>query len=131
MTHPTPARTAEGNPLPVDIHVGARVRERREQLHLTQEQLGGVIGCTFQQIQKYERGFNRISCSRLAEISKALEVPPGYFFAGLPGLPDRPGEADPTPAQMLQWAIDSLSPANRRAVWEIVKAAAGIDGGAS
>ncbi|UDF04058.1 helix-turn-helix domain-containing protein [Asticcacaulis sp. AND118] len=69
-------------PNPVDIHVGARVRMRRKFLGLTQEQLADQIGITFQQVQKYERGSNRISASKLHSISVVLQVPVAYFFDG-------------------------------------------------
>lgn len=67
---------------PVDAHVGARLRERRILLSISQEQLGKYVGLTFQQIQKYEKGLNRISCSKLFEFAKFLKVDIGYFFAG-------------------------------------------------
>ena len=73
-----------GKPHPVDIHVGARVRQRRTLLGMSQEKLGGAVGLTFQQIQKYERGANRIGCSRLYEFSKVLDVPIDYFFEEMP-----------------------------------------------
>jgi transcriptional regulator with XRE-family HTH domain len=67
-------------PNPVDISVGKRVRQRRWLLGMTQEELAGEIGIKFQQVQKYEVGANRISASRLWDISKALEVPVSFFF---------------------------------------------------
>ena len=67
-------------PNPVDIHVGKRVRLRRNILHITQQQLGEMLGLTFQQIQKYEKGGNRIGASRLWDISKVLGVPVGFFY---------------------------------------------------
>ena len=73
-------RTADGSPNPIDVHVGARVKMRRTLLGMSQEKLGEAIGLTFQQVQKYERGLNRIGASRLFDISKVLEVPIGYFF---------------------------------------------------
>ena len=73
-------RTPEGLPNPVDVHVGARVKMRRSLLGMSQEKLGELIGLTFQQVQKYERGLNRISASRLFDISKVLEVPISFFF---------------------------------------------------
>ncbi|MCP4393101.1 MAG: helix-turn-helix domain-containing protein [Alphaproteobacteria bacterium] len=69
-----------GIPNPIDIHVGERVRLRRTLLGLSQEKLGQAIGLTFQQIQKYERGLNRIGASRLWSISKVLDVPVNFFF---------------------------------------------------
>ena len=69
-------------PDPVDIHVGQRVRVRRKMLGLSQTQLGKELGVTFQQVQKYERGTNRIGSSRLFRIATALDVPVSYFFEG-------------------------------------------------
>jgi ribosome-binding protein aMBF1 (putative translation factor) len=69
----------------VDAHVGQKVRERRMELGVSQERLAQMLGVAFQQVQKYERGVNRISASRLFQISHALEVPVGYFFEGLSG----------------------------------------------
>lgn len=73
-------RTADGSPNPIDVYVGARVKMRRTLLGMSQEKLGEAIGLTFQQVQKYERGLNRISASRLFDISKVLEVPISFFF---------------------------------------------------
>ena len=73
-------------PDPIDIHVGERLRARRGFLGMTQEQLGTSLGITFQQVQKYERGANRIGASRLYNICRILDVAPQYFFAGLAGV---------------------------------------------
>lgn len=73
-------RTLDGAPNPIDVHVGSRVKLRRMLLGMSQEKLGEAIGLTFQQVQKYERGFNRIGASRLFDISKVLEVPISFFF---------------------------------------------------
>jgi len=67
-----------------DKHVGKRARMRRLLLEMTQEQLAGQLGLTFQQLQKYEKGLNRVSASRLLEMSRALRVPIQFFFDGLP-----------------------------------------------
>lgn len=72
----------QGEPHPIDIHVGSRVRLQRTLLGLSQEKLGEAVGLTFQQIQKYERGSNRIGASRLHEFSEILEVPVSFFFDG-------------------------------------------------
>jgi len=69
-----------GVPNPVDIHVGRRVRLRRTLLGLSQERLGEMIGLTFQQVQKYERGTNRIGASRLYDLSRVLNVPIQFFY---------------------------------------------------
>ena len=71
-------------PNPIDIHVGSRVRLRRMMLGMSQEKLGESLGITFQQIQKYERGANRVGASRLQQISDVLGVSPFYFFEGAP-----------------------------------------------
>ncbi len=73
---------ANDGPNPVDVHVGERVRMRRKFLGKSQINLAMAIGLTFQQVQKYERGSNRISASKLYEISKFLKTPIGYFFEG-------------------------------------------------
>lgn len=70
------------SPHPVDVHVGKRLRLRRTILGMSQEALGKIIGVTFQQIQKYERGVNRMGSSRLFEFAKAISVPVSYFFEG-------------------------------------------------
>ena len=72
-------------PNPVDQHVGSRVRMRRVLLGMSQEKLAESLGLTFQQVQKYEKGTNRIGASRLQEISNALQVAPSFFFEGLNG----------------------------------------------
>jgi transcriptional regulator with XRE-family HTH domain len=71
-------------PNPVDKHVGARVRSRRILVGMSQEKLGTSLGLTFQQVQKYEKGTNRIGASRLQNIAKTLSVPVSYFFEGAP-----------------------------------------------
>ncbi len=76
-------RLPSGKPHPVDIHVGGRMRLRRTLLGMSQEKLGEAMGLTFQQVQKYERGANRISASRLYELSRILDVPISYFFEEL------------------------------------------------
>jgi len=70
---------------PVDVHVGKRVRHRRWMVGMTQQQLAEKVGIKFQQIQKYETGMNRVSASRLWDISEALDVPVSFFFEGLEG----------------------------------------------
>jgi len=73
-------RTPSGKPNPIDVHVGIRVRLRRTLMGMSQEKLGEALGLTFQQVQKYERGANRIGASRLFDLSRVLEVPISYFF---------------------------------------------------
>lgn len=76
-------RTA-GKPNPIDVHVGARVRLRRTLIGMSQEKLGAALGLTFQQVQKYERGANRIGASRLYDLSCILDVPVSFFFDDMP-----------------------------------------------
>ena len=83
------------SPDPIDIYVGARVRLRRKVLGMSQEALAVAIGLTFQQVQKYERGSNRISASKLYRIAKVLTAPMNYFFDG---APDPDGGAQPADA---------------------------------
>jgi transcriptional regulator with XRE-family HTH domain len=71
-------------PNPIDKHVGSRVRMRRKMLAMSQEKLGAALGLTFQQVQKYERGANRIGASRLQQISHVLQVPVEFLFEGAP-----------------------------------------------
>jgi len=75
---------AKKAPNPIDKHVGARVRMRRMMLSMSQEKLGNSLGLTFQQVQKYEKGTNRIGASRLQQISHILQVPVAFFFEGAP-----------------------------------------------
>lgn len=98
--YPPPSTTGDGRdrsmqfvkktPNPIDRHVGSRVRMRRILLGMSQEKLGEALGLTFQQIQKYEKGTNRIGASRLQQISRTLNVPPAFFFDGAP-LQDETG----------------------------------------
>src|SRR5208283_3719739 len=81
-------------PNPIDRHVGSRVRMRRVMLGMSQEKLGDALGLTFQQVQKYEKGTNRIGASRLQQISQILQVPVAFFFEGAPIVP---GEFAPAP----------------------------------
>src|SRR5579863_6484103 len=72
------------SPNPIDRHVGARLRMRRLLVGLSQTKLGDALDVTFQQIQKYEKGANRIGASRLQQLARVLDVPPAYFFEGAP-----------------------------------------------
>ncbi len=74
------SRQKSDKPNPIDVHVGARVRLRRTLLGMSQEKLGEAIGLTFQQVQKYERGANRVGASGLYDLSRARDVPVSYFF---------------------------------------------------
>src|SRR5947209_911831 len=72
------------SPNPIDRHVGARVRMRRLMVGLSQSKLADALDVTFQQVQKYEKGANRIGASRLQQLARVLEVPPSFFFEGAP-----------------------------------------------
>jgi transcriptional regulator with XRE-family HTH domain len=102
----------ERSPNPIDVHVGLQVRLRRKELKISQEKLAESLGLTFQQVQKYERGANRISASKLYEIARALHVPIGWFFEGLsdPTLETIDGEEAEAPSAhnflMTQEGID-------------------------
>jgi transcriptional regulator with XRE-family HTH domain len=86
-------------PNPIDRHVGSRVRMRRMMLSMSQEKLGDALGLTFQQVQKYEKGANRIGASRLQQISQILQVPVSFFFEGAPAQPgDRTTGFDESPS---------------------------------
>ena len=99
-------------PNPIDKHVGSRVRMRRVLLGMSQEKLGEALNLTFQQVQKYEKGTNRIGASRLQQISRTLNVPPAYFFDGAPTL-DEAGGVDPSHAAVAEagsaYVVDFLS----------------------
>jgi transcriptional regulator with XRE-family HTH domain len=80
---------------PIDRHVGARLRALRRQLRLSQTQLAEALGVTFQQVQKYENGTNRVSASMMVRAARRLDVTPGYFFEGVDALPTDSGPASP------------------------------------
>jgi transcriptional regulator with XRE-family HTH domain len=103
------ARAADRLPATVDVHVGARLRQRRKYLGMTQQQLASELGLTFQQIQKYERGANRVSASKLYELARALGVTISYFFEGLPdpGRGDGGLQAPPTGPEIQAFLLTS------------------------
>jgi len=116
-------RTGSGGPNPVDIHVGNRVRQRRMSLGMSQERLGAALGLTFQQVQKYERGANRIGASRLFDLSRVLDVSVSFFYE------DMSDETRAqTPSQLLgrrqsEAALDmAQDPETRRETLELVHA---------
>ena len=82
-------------PNPIDRHVGLRIRMRRKELGISQERLAEFIGLTFQQVQKYERAANRVSASKLWEMSRALNTSIAYFYEGLSDTPEPPGSNVP------------------------------------
>ena len=134
------ARGKRGRSNMIDAHVGARVRMRRTLLGLSQEKLGEALGLTFQQVQKYERGANRIGASRLYQISKVLDVPVSYFFeeitepepgspqAAAVGLREQSQEFDHDPMakretlELVRAYYKISDPKVRKRVFELVKA---------
>jgi transcriptional regulator with XRE-family HTH domain len=125
-------------PNPVDKHVGGRVRMRRMMLGMSQEKLGDALHLTFQQVQKYEKGTNRIGASRLQHISHILQVPVAFFFEGAPAPENMTGMAEaPSPAYIsdflsssdglaLTRAFTRIKDANvRRRIVDLVQAVAG------
>ena len=97
------------SPNPTDKHVGSRVRMRRMMLGMSQEKLGDALGLTFQQVQKYEKGTNRIGASRLQQISNILQVPVSFFFEGAPnsGQPNSGFDEAPSPAYVSDFLATS------------------------
>ena len=105
-------RQKSDKPNPVDVHVGSRVRLRRTLLGMSQEKLGDALGLTFQQVQKYERGANRVGASRLYDLSRVLDVPVAYFFeefgeASATQLAEGEGPSDPYHANPMIEARDA------------------------
>ena len=97
------------SPNPIDIHVGSRVRLRRMMLGMSQEKLGEHLDITFQQIQKYEKGTNRIGASRLQAIARVLSVPPAFFFEDAPGVMPVAGNQGFDEPQSASYVVDFLS----------------------
>lgn len=127
------AKTNDDNRSPgaVDIKLGQRVRTRRLQLHMSQERLAELLGVTFQQVQKYEKGVNRIAASRLHDIAISLEMPIAGFFEELPrsrkgGAPALSTVADalstPGAIELVQIYAAIRSPKLRRRIVELVRA---------
>lgn len=128
-------------PNPIDIHVGSRIRLRRNMLGISQEKLGESLGITFQQIQKYEKGTNRVGASRLQAISSILGVPVAFFFEDAPG--ENAGSVRGMEDSSTTYVVDFLSSAEglqlnrafvkisdakvRRKVLDLVKALADED----
>lgn len=107
-----PRGTGSAGPHPVDRHVGRRVCEKRISLGYNQSELGRALGLTFQQIQKYEKGANRISASKLWETARFFKIDIGYFFEGLADNFAVEGEADVLPQATRQSVeISRLTPA--------------------
>jgi transcriptional regulator with XRE-family HTH domain len=135
-----PGRRKTDRPNPIDIHVGSRVRLRRNMLGLSQEKLGEAIGLTFQQVQKYERGANRIGASRLHELSRVLDVPVSFFYdavdpvraeaipAGFEEAPQEAFDSDPLRKRETRDLVDAYyridDAAVRRRLFDLAKALA-------
>ena len=131
---------AKKAPNPIDKHVGSRVRMRRMMLSMSQEKLGDALGLTFQQVQKYEKGTNRIGASRLQQIAHILQVPVSFFFEGAPHSAGHGGMSEaPSPAYVADFLAtsDGLSLTKafmrikssklRRRIVDLVEQIAGID----
>jgi transcriptional regulator with XRE-family HTH domain len=134
---------AKKAPNPIDKHVGSRVRMRRMMLGMSQEKLGDALELTFQQVQKYEKGTNRIGASRLQQISQILQVPVAFFFEGAPhlagGILPEGTEGAPSPTYVSDFLAtsDGLSltkafmripdPKLRRRIVDLVQQIAGED----
>ncbi len=126
--------TAKHGPHPIDVHVGHRVRGRRTLLGMRQSELGEALGLTFQQVQKYEKGTNRISASKLWQLTQILDVPVSYFFDDMPA--DRAGPAPSGNGQepdvllkretlkFVRAYYRITDPSARKQVYELVKALA-------
>jgi len=107
-------------PNPTDKHVGSRVRMRRIMLGMSQEKLGDALGLTFQQVQKYEKGTNRIGASRLQQIAHFLQVPVSFFFEGGPDLPGQEGTLEaPSPSYVSDFLATSEGLALTKAFMQI------------
>ncbi len=111
-----------GIPNPVDVHVGARLRQRRTLLGMSQTMLGEAIGLTFQQVQKYESGANRISASRLFGLSRVLDVPIEYFFGDMPATVVASSPANKKRGRAKKLPSYEPNPMARRETLEIVRA---------
>ena len=102
-----PPQLAKKVPDPIDKYVGSRMRMRRMMLGMSQEKLGDAYGLTFQQVQKYEKGTNRISASRLQQSAHILQVPVTFFFEGVPHQPGQPKGLGEAPAYVFDFLATS------------------------
>ena len=126
-------------PNPTDVGVGARVRQRRVQLGMSQEKLGEALGLTFQQVQKYERGTNRVGASRLWDMSRILGVPVSYFYSGAEddegstglapaGIPEQDPMSRRETTELVRAYYRISDPTMRRRIFELAKALARLSG---
>jgi transcriptional regulator with XRE-family HTH domain len=129
-------------PNPIDKHVGSRIRLRRLMLGMSQGTLGAALGLTFQQVQKYEKGANRVGASRLQQLSQTLQVPVAFFFEGAPLTANRPEPGDaPSSADVSDFLATAeglalsqafmriRDPSLRRRIVDLVQGIAGENGG--
>ncbi len=114
-------RRKSDKPNPIDVHVGTRVRLRRTLLGMSQEKLGDALGLTFQQVQKYERGANRIGASRLYDLSRVLDVPVSFFFDDIKAETVEAARAEPGPRELADGGYEP-DPMMRRETLELVRA---------
>jgi transcriptional regulator with XRE-family HTH domain len=103
------AAIRSGEPDPTDRHVGARIRMRRMMLGISQTKLGDAVNLTFQQVQKYEKGRNRVSASRMQQFAKILHVPISFFFEGAPEANVLGGKSGAAPAAMPAYIREFLA----------------------
>ena len=122
-----PRRRRGGGPHPIDVHVGGRVRLRRTLLGLSQEKLGEMIGLTFQQVQKYERGSNRVGASRLFDLSRVLDVPMSFFFEDMNDQPPPKPSRKRGASEERSTFAGSAAPIAKRETLELVRAYYKID----
>jgi transcriptional regulator with XRE-family HTH domain len=113
---------SKGYPNPMDVHVGSRIRLRRTFLGISQETLAQAIGLTFQQVQKYEKGVNRVSSSRLVDMADALDVEIPYFFQEMSAAVEQQTPSMLMDARKLPKFEDDKDPMMRRETLELVRA---------
>ena len=124
-------RTSE-NPDPIDIHVGQQLRRARQSVGMSQTKLGESGGLSFQQIQKYESGKNRIAASRLYRIAESIGLPVAYFFEGLDNGGDTHAEGSHRKGlELVRYFFAIRDPACRERVFQLAKTLANSDGGAN
>ena len=114
-------RSDRGEPNPIDVHVGSRMRLRRTLLGMSLQKLGEAIGLTYQQVQKYERGSNRIGASRLFDLARVLDVPVGFFFDDMSDdvAARSPGQSKGTASEAVDVEPDPMA---KREALELVRA---------
>ena len=131
-------RSMKKSPNSIDIHVGCRVRLLRRRLGVSQQKLADAVGVTFQQMQKYEKGTNQISSSRLHQIAQTLQVPPASLFKGIPRRSARRSTLATSPTHLFKFiaapdglamakAFMRLDPKLRRQILDLVLAITDTD----